>query len=198
MNGFLSYLQSNWLELSGVSTGIICVWLNTRQNVWGFFWGLISVGLYTVIFWEARLYGDMGLQIVFALLSIYGLYQWLYGGVGHTQLHVRKLPRHFIGWLLALTLGGTALLNWVLSRLTDASLPLLDSFTTTVSLIAQWMLGRKFIENWYLWLFVDLIYVGIYVYKNLYWTAFLYGVYLILCVMGYRDWKKDLSPVSLT
>lgn len=193
MEVILAYLKTNWLELAGLITGVICVWYNTRQNVWGFFWGIISVVIYAVIFWEARLYGDMGLQIVFALLSVYGLYQWLYGGAGHRQLNVQQFPRRLIGWIVIVAVGGTTFLNWILSRFTDASIPLVDSFTTTISLIAQWMLGKKFIENWWLWLFVDGIYVFVYAYKSLYWTVLLYTIYLALCVVGYKDWKKDLA-----
>ncbi|MFT4032629.1 MAG: nicotinamide riboside transporter PnuC [Siphonobacter sp.] len=191
MENFLQYLKNNWLEVSGVLTGIICVWYNTQQNVWGWFWGIISVTIYIFIFWEAKLYADMGLQVVFALLSIYGLFQWLYGGKEHTPLRVSQLPRYLIGWLVGIGLGGTALVSWLLNRYTDASLPIVDSFTTAVSLIAQWMLGRKYLENWYLWFFVDVIYVGIYSYKMLFGTSFLYAVYLVLCIKGYRDWKQE-------
>ena len=191
MDVFWTYLKTNALELSGVITGMVCVWYNTRQNVWGWFWSIVSVTIYAVIFLEAKLYADMGLQVIFGLLSVYGLWQWLYGGKGRTVLPVSRVPSRWIPGLVGLCVAGTGSLSWVLHRFTDASIPLVDSFTTAVSLIAQWMLGRKYLENWILWIGVDVIYVGMYIYKNLYWTAFLYVVYLGLSVYGYRDWGKS-------
>lgn len=188
-----AYVRQNWLELAGVATGIVCVWYNTRQNVLGWVWGMVNVVIYAYIFFNAKLYADTGLQVVFFVLSGYGLYQWVFGGENQQPLPVSRLPRRFLVPAL-LTFGLTwAGLAWGLSRFTDASLPVVDSATTVVSLIAQWMLARKYLENWLLWLGADVVYVGMYAYKELYWTSLLYFVFLGLAVKGYLAWRRSLS-----
>lgn len=190
-----AYLERNWLELAGVATGIVCVYYNARQNVWGWVWSLVSVGIYFVIFLRTKLYADAGLQVFFFVVSGYGIYEWRFGGENRTVLPVSRFPTKFI---LPTLLAGLAFwvgLSWVLHRYTDAALPYLDSALTTVSLVAQWMLARKYLENWLLWIGADVVYVGMYAFKDLYWTAFLYFVYLGLATMGYLAWRRNLSEL---
>jgi nicotinamide mononucleotide transporter len=176
-----------------VAFGVLAVWLTVRQNIWCWPTGLVNVGLYIFVFGQARLYADMGLQVVYVILCLYGWYEWLHGGEDRGVLRVSRSPRL---QLMALGLGGvafaTGLGTW-LARHTDAAIPAWDASTTSFSLVAQYLQTRKRIENWILWIAVDVVYVGMYVYKQLYPTAGLYAVFLVLAVLGLRQWRGTLA-----
>lgn len=187
---------SSCLEAIAVTFGIVSVYLSTRQNIWSWPTALINVSLFSALFLESGLYSDTGLQVVYFVLSIYGWYEWLYGGAGHTAIAVSRTTRKT--WL---TLGGIAVVTWVVlgtitSRLPGTALPYVDAGTTTVSLIAQWMMTRKLIENWLIWIAVDVVYVGMFIFKGLYLTAFNYGIYLALAVLGYIAWRRSFAAIN--
>jgi nicotinamide mononucleotide transporter len=184
------------LEIIAALLGALSVYLSVRQNIWSWPTGIVNVCIYSVVFYDAKLYADMGLQVIYAALSIYGWYEWLYGGANRTELHVtRTSPR--LGVLLSLlALAGTAALGLLLRTTTDAALPFLDSFLSSTSLVAQWMMTRKKLENWLVWIFVDVLYVGMFVYKGLHVTAVLYAVFLVLAVRGYIDWRRSMRELS--
>ncbi len=181
------------LEILGFITGAICVYLNTRQNVFGWFFGIVNAVLYFAVFWQARLYADMGLQGYYFFTSMYGWWMWLYGGKSHDGVQVSEMPVRFyaiFGLIFVLT---TLFWGFLLGRFTDASFSYMDSALTIASLIAQWMMARKYLENWLIWIVADALYVGMYFYKDLHLTAILYAVFLVLAVMGYMQWRKDLQ-----
>lgn len=182
----------NPYEAVGVAFGIAAVYLTVRENVWCWPLGLVNVGLFVLVFAQARLYADMGLQVVYIGLCLYGWYEWLHGGTNRGALAVSRAPRKTIGLLALFGTAGAGLLGLALARHTDASLPFWDSSTTSFSLVAQLMQTRKWLENWIVWIVVDVVYVGIYVYKSLYLTAGLYAVFLVLAVLGLRQWEQSL------
>ena len=181
----------NLLEAIAAVIGALSVYLGTRQHIAYWPTAIVNVGLYTYVFWRAGLYADAGLQVVYLVLSIYGWYEWLHGGANRAELRVsRATPRT---WLIVLPIAIVfwyALARYVASR-PGVSLPYLDAGLTTVSLVAQWMTTRKILENWILWIVVDLVYVPVYVYKDLPVTAVLYAVFLALAVLGYREWRRS-------
>lgn len=178
-------------EILAALFGIVSVYLSTRENIWSWPTAIVNVGLYTLVFFEQRLYADMGLQVIYLALSIYGWYQWLYGGANHSALRVTRVTPRLLGLLVVIDLAAWLLLSWMLRSYTNASLPWLDSFLTTTSLVAQWMMTRKILENWTIWILVDVVYVPMFIYKELYPTAVLYGIFLVLAVLGHRDWKRS-------
>ncbi|NUP72136.1 MAG: nicotinamide mononucleotide transporter [Gemmatimonadaceae bacterium] len=187
------------LELAAALTGAISVWLSVRQNIWSWPTAIVNVVLYTVVFWDAKLYADMGLQVIYAVLSLYGWYQWLYGGAGRTELRVTRTPPRVAAILTLIAAAGSALLGTLLRHTTDAALPFMDSFLSSTSLVAQWMMTKKLLENWLVWIAVDVLYVGMFLFKGLYLTAGLYAVFLGLAVRGYLDWRRSmLVPVSVS
>lgn len=185
------------LEWAAALTGFVSVWLTVRQNIWCWPTGLVNVALSALVFWQARLYADAGLQVFYAGASVYGWWAWLHGGQAGGQLIVTRAPR---AWLLGLLTVGTGFgftLGLLLHAWTDASLPWLDSALTALSLVAQVLMTRKWIENWPLWIAVDVVYVGMYVYKGLYPMALLYAVFLGLAVEGLREWRAALARPAL-
>ena len=191
----MEYLPLNLYELIGFVTTLLCVWLSAREIVWGFPVAIVASAFYGVVFYQTRLYSDAGLQVIYIILSFYAWYQWLYGGKNKRELPISRLPRQLIPLLSAIGLMTAGTLGYLSHQFTDASLPYLDAGTTATSLVAQWMLAKKYLENWLVWIAVDLVYIGMYFYKGLYPTALLYLLITLLAVMGYRHWQKALQLV---
>ncbi len=183
------------LETLSFVTGLICVWLAVRQNVWNFPVGLVNVATFCVVFFQARLYADAALQVVYFVLAVIGWYLWLYGGADKTRLKVsRATHRELLGAIAA-----AGLLTIILSQLLErvgGSATHVDALTTSLSLCAQWLLNRKLLENWVIWLVTDTIYVPLYIYKQLYLTAGLYVVFLGLAIAGFFEWRRSLLADS--
>jgi nicotinamide mononucleotide transporter len=180
------------LDFVAALTGVIGVWLSTREHVWNWPVGLVNVALYAVIFYRVRLYADMGLQVIYFILCAYGWWAWLHGGADRGALHVSRVSRRLALLLLVLGVGFAVLLGAVLHYGTDASYPWLDSALASGSLVAQYMLTRKQLENWAVWIVVDAIYVALYVAKGLPLTAVLYAIFLALAVLGLREWRRSM------
>jgi nicotinamide mononucleotide transporter len=185
----------NWLyhqtllEIVGVITGLLCVYLAAKNNIWNWPFAIVSVVIYVFIFYNAHLFADMGLQVYFLLVNIYGWWYW-----GHKSQAEKPLVKRITQKEIWLSAGAIAVFTFVLGSLlnyTTASFPYLDSFCAACSLVAQIFLARKVLENWLIWIFVDIIYVGVYVFKHLQPTALMYAVYVAIALMGYIDWRKN-------
>jgi nicotinamide mononucleotide transporter len=188
----MTFVRANGLELLAVAWGVLTVWLTVKQNIWCWPVGSASNALFTVIFFQEKLYADMALQVIYIGLNFYGWYEWLYGGRGRTPLPVQRTPRR-MRWLLGgLAAAGIAGLSYALRTYTDASLPFWDATTTVLSLAAQYMLAKKWIENWGVWITVNVLYIGIYAVKGLYFTSAQQVVFICLSVLGFAAWRKEL------
>ena len=186
------WLGNNWLEVLAAAFGIWSVWLSTRQHLWAWPTAIVNVVLYAVVFRAAKLYADMGLQVVYAVLSAYGWYHWKHGGAHDSTLPVARASRR--EWLVLTALAAVAAtgLARLLANTTDAALPAMDATLSVVSLAAQYMMTRKLIENWLVWIALDVVYIGMFEYKQLHVTAALYAVWLVLAVLGWRSWRESL------
>jgi len=183
----------NWLELVAALLGVASVWMVVRRQIWAFPIGIVMVSLYAIVFYQAKFYADMALQGIYVVMQLQGWYIWSRSDrAADDRILVRRLtPGH---WLLTavLTLAGTLAAGYFLQQHTDASLPYIDAFTTSVSLLAQWWMNTKYLENWLLWIAVDVVYLFQYSYKELYLTTGLYAVFLLLAIMGYREWREKI------
>ena len=183
-----NYLAEHGLEIVGTVTTILGIWLTTRRVLLCWPVVLLADVLYLVVFYRARLFSDALLQIFFVVFTLYGWWHWWRG--------VREVvPLPLRGWLAGLAAGavGSFLLGWLMVRI-GAALPHLDAALTSYSLVASWWQARKHIASWWLWIAVDLIYIGEYIYKDLNTTAALYAVLVGLAVLGLRDWRR--APVT--
>lgn len=185
--------QVSLLEFTGTVFGIAGVWLTVKKNRLCFPIGIVNVSLYAWLFFQSRLYADALLQIVYIILLVYGWVEWTQGKNSDEQLSVTKTSGKKSIFLFFIGLIGTVSIGTFFRYTTDASLPYVDSLTTSMSLIAQWLVAKKKIENWLWWIVADVIYVSMYVYKHLYLTSFLYFIFIVLAVVGWRQWKKDLQ-----
>lgn len=151
------------------------------------------VVLYIFIFYQVKLYSDLILQVVYVVLQFYGWYNWLHGGKENSLLNVTKLPsKNLVFWVF---LGVIITFGWgyVMDNYTDAAVPYWDGFIAVMSLIAQWLLAKKKLDSWFFWIAVDIVAIGVYFHKHLYFTTGLYSLFLFLAVLGFREWKKSFE-----
>lgn len=187
----LNWLSANWVELFGVLTGAGAVFFLARdKGVVGWILGIINSVFFLVLFFGANLYADVTLNGYYFITCLLGLFWWLRGGKNNKPLPISHLD--LPGWVKwgGIWIVGTLVMGFVLDTYTAADIAYLDSFTTVGSLIGQYLLARKVFDNWYIWIFVDVLDIFIYGYKGLYMVVGLTVLYMALCVMGLHHWKK--------
>ncbi len=189
--GWQQWLPTSLTEMLGFVTGAATVWLLTKENIWNWPIGVASAVFYLILFWHSRLFADSSLQIFYVVTGFVGWYWWLHGGEKKQQLRVQRTS-----WKLAIALAlawalGTAGMRRYLISVNDSA-PFWDALTTVGSLVAQLMLTRKLLENWLIWMAVDVVYVGLYSYRHLFLTAVLYAIFFAMCVVGWRDWRSSV------
>lgn len=184
--------EQSLIEIFGVITGLICVYLAAINHIFNWAIGIVNLILYGIIFYNSHLYADMILQFYFLITSIYGWYYWLKKDKNENKTkitNIKKIEIAYSGFFITIF---TCSLGIILDRYTNAAFPYIDSFCTSLSFVGQYFLARKVIENWLIWLFVDIIYVIIYFVKHLELTSIMYIIYMVIVIKGYFDWKKQL------
>ncbi|MEP7264103.1 MAG: nicotinamide riboside transporter PnuC [Bacteroidota bacterium] len=185
----------NELEVAGFLFGVAGVVLTLKENVWCFPVGLINVAVSLFLFYNQKLYADAIQQSVYIILLTYGWFGWLHGEKKNV-LQISKSTSSLLISCLFIWMTGTFILGYLLQNYTDASTPWPDSAATILSFIAQWMIAKKKLENWLLWIVVNISYIAIYVYKDLLLYAVLFFVYLILALAGFYAWKKEMKTYA--
>lgn len=193
MSTLAVYLGAHWQELAGWTTTLIGIWLTTRRNLWCWPITLAADVLYLVVFYQAKLLSDALLQVFFVFFTLYGWWHWWRGVQQEGEVRVERLPALKAAIALAAGIAGTFILGAIAKRL-HAALPYLDASLASFSLVASWWQARKHIANWWLWIVVDVLYIGEYIYKDLWPTAILYAVLVALAVLGLREWRR--APVE--
>jgi nicotinamide mononucleotide transporter len=183
-----------WLELIAVVLSVAMVWCNLRVDPTGWPLAIVASALYAVLFASSRLYGEASLQLLFITVSCWGWWQWLRGrGRDGELLRVHRMSRWQQAGMTALTLLAWPLLAALLANHTDTDVPFLDALPTAGSVAGQFLLGRKLIENWLVWLAVNVFSVGLFAYKQLWLTAALYALFAALSVVGWLAWRGRLA-----
>jgi nicotinamide mononucleotide transporter len=195
MELIIKWLSGNYIELLGAILGIVYIFFSIRQSILTWPVGLLTSVLYVWIFFVSKLYADMGLQLYYVVISIYGWYEWLFGkktGNKSEPLRVSRLSLRLGAILLVVSMILFGIIWFILKQYTDSTVPVADSLATALSIVATWMLARKILEHWLVWVFVDLFSAGLFCYKDLHPTVVLFAVYTVMAVVGYREWKKEL------
>ncbi len=198
LDAALAPMGSSALELVGFVFGVIAVWLMTRQHIAAWPVGIVNVALYAVLFTRAGLYSDAGLQVVYVGLSAYGWWRWTRGDASSADrsLPVTRTPPREAALAAAVALLAWIMMALITTRIPGTSLPWLDSALVAGSLVTQWLAARKRLENWLCWIVLDVVYVGLFAYKQLYLTALLYAVFVVLAVRGHVAWSRTVRPSS--
>ncbi|WP_319502463.1 nicotinamide riboside transporter PnuC [uncultured Draconibacterium sp.] len=193
----LEWLLGNYVEILGAILGLAYIFFSIKQHILTWPTGLLTSALYVLVFFNARLYADMGLQAYYVIISIYGWYFWLSGKKQNEKKVAVKTTRKILWLKLAVvSIALYALILFILRNYTNSDVPHMDSVTTALSIVATWMLARKYIEHWLLWIFIDAFSAGLYVYKGLWATVILFIVYTVMALLGYIEWKKDLNSIE--
>jgi len=183
------------IEVVAVIAGFLCVYFTIKENIWCWPTGLLQVTLYIFVFYQAKLYSDVILHVIYVAMNIYGWYFWLHGGRLRKEARITRLLPAWLAACIAGSVAGTLLLGWFMASRTDAALPYADAFTTVFSLTAQWLLSRKKLENWYFWIAVDVVAIGVYFTKDLYLTGVLYIAFLIMATVGLLRWRSSFAAL---
>ncbi|MGQ8336668.1 nicotinamide riboside transporter PnuC [Sunxiuqinia sp. A32] len=190
---YLSWIAENYIELAGTVLGLVYIFLSIRQSIYTWPVGLLTSALYVYVFLSAKFYADMLLQVYYVGISIYGWYHWLKGSYAQNseQIPVGKMPKKYYLPVGIVSILLVLLFIFGLKNYTDSPVPVGDSITTAFSIVATWMLARKYLEHWVIWIFVDFMSTVLYAWKELWPTVFLFVVYTIMAVLGYFSWKRD-------
>lgn len=184
---------TTWLEVTAFVLALIMVGCNIREVHWGWPLAIVSSLMYFALFWRSKLYGDAVLQVFFAVVACWGWFQWLRGvRADGSTLKVSAMTRHGLAGVVILCAVLWPLTGLFLKTYTDTDVPWWDAFPTAVSVVAQFLLGRKLIENWLMWIVVNVVSVGLFAFKGLWLTALLYLIFIGLSVVGLRAWQRKL------
>jgi nicotinamide mononucleotide transporter len=201
-----TWLFLHWIEIAGTLFAFIYLYFSINEKIWLWPTGFIASFFYLAVFFNSRLYADMGLQLYYLVVSVFGWYNWL--GKRRNSVLETHLPTSSLSLLEWIPLLSTIVILNITLYLALASLPemiglppsdmpALDAFTTAASIVATWMLARKILENWLIWIIVDAVSFGMYLYKELYVTSFLFIIYTVMAVIGYFHWKKTMQPLVM-
>lgn len=182
----------SWLEIIGVLTALIYVVLAAKGNKWCFLFGLISAIIYVYLSVVLKFYFDTAINIYYIIMSFYGWFSWGRKKSSTNFIPLQLKKKHFLAYLISGFII-TLVLAFIVDQLSDAALPYFDAFTTIFAIIATYMVVKKWIENWLIWVVVDAVAAGMYWHKELYLTSLLFIVYTIISVVGYQKWKNQLA-----
>ena len=195
-------MEMNFLEIFGTIVGLFYLWFEYKASIYLWIAGIIMPAIYIFVYYDAGLYADFGINIYYLIAAVYGWFFWMWGRrkkeAAQDADATKELPivhtpiRYYFPLLLVFSLSFVGIAQ-ILIRFTDSNVPWLDSFTTALSIIGMWMLARKYVEQWFAWIAVDIVCCGLYIYKDLYFTSVLYGLYSIIAIFGYFKWKKLMN-----
>lgn len=185
----IEWLSAHWTEVLGFATGALCVVLAGLRNVWSYPIGIANNLVFIGLFASTGLYAAAGLQLVYLAFGVHGWVHWV-RGVERDRGYVSRTPARQWPWLVAAAAGGTAAVWWVLTSFTDSQFALADAATTSASLVAQYLLNRKRIENWFVWIAVDVAFAALAFAAGLWITAVLYLLFIGICAASWRAWRR--------
>lgn len=185
----LDWLIAEWQQVLGFVTGAVCVLLAGLRNVWTYPIGIANNVVLFVVFLGAGVYAAAGLQAIYLVMGVHGWWRWT-RGEEQSRTYIASTPRRAVPWLVLAGIAGAAVLVWVLTSFTDSEVAVADALTTSASLVAQYMLNRKWIQNWFVWIGVDVVIIGISIVTGLWVIAALYLLFIGLCVFGFTSWRR--------
>lgn len=187
-----------YLDIITTVLGLVYIYLEYRAHIALWIVGIIMPALDVILYWQSGLYGDAGMAVYYTLAALYGFAVWKFGRKRNQrtgeEMPITHMPSRLYLSAAVFMVVAWLVIYYVLVRFTDSDVPILDSFTNAVSFVALWALARKYVEQWLFWIVVDIICTGLYIYKGIPFKAGLYGLYVIIAIMGYRKWKMGASP----
>lgn len=186
----------NWLDILGTIIGLVYIYQEYKASIWLWVTGIVMPITYMFVYLEAGLYADFGMQVYYALAAIYGLLVWKFGkkrGQRTATMPITRVKKSLLLPSLLLFLAAWGGIYLTLTSFTNSTVPILDSFGNALSIIGLWWLARKYVEQWLVWIVVDVELAALYIYKDIPFTAGLYFLYAVIAIAGYRKWKKTMQ-----
>ena len=191
--------MEQYIEILGTIVGLIYLWQEYRASIYLWITSIIMPAIYLYVYYQAGLYADFGINIYYLVIALYGWLAWRYNfslrgkRADSNELSISHINRLTFLRLFLLFLAAWAVISYILTHFTNSTVPFTDAFTTALSIVGMYMLARKYIEQWWVWLVVDVVSSALYIYKELYFTAVLYALYAIIAIFGYRKWKQLMN-----
>ena len=191
--------MEQYIEILGTAVGLIYLWQEYRASIYLWITSIIMPAIYLYVYYQAGLYADFGINIYYLVIALYGWLAWRYNfslrgkRKESKELSISHIRQGGIIRLAILFLAAWAIISYILIHYTNSTVPFTDAFTTALSIVGMYMLARKYIEQWWVWLVVDITSCALYIYKELYFTAALYALYAIIAIFGYRKWKQLMN-----
>lgn len=188
----MDFLQTYWLDMLTTILGLIYIWLEYRASIALWFVGVVMPALDVILYWNHGLYGDAGMAVYYTLAALYGFYIWKFKKTRKSKqsLPIIHMPRRFYLPTAIFFFAAWGVTYYVLTHWTNSTVPVLDSFTNALSFVGMWALARKYLEQWFFWIAVDVVCCLLYVEKGIPFKAGLYGLYVVIAIAGYYKWKK--------
>ena len=192
----MSFLASHWLDITTTALGLAYILLEYKASVWMWVVGFVMQSLGIVLYYQKGLYADCGMEFYYLAMTVYGFVAWMRHKQKTADLPIRHMPKNMaVVWVVA-GLAIWVLIYFVLSRFTNSNVPVADAFTTALSIVGIWALARKYLEQWFVWIVVDIVTSALYFYKDIPFKASLYALYVVIAVFGYFKWRKMMEPVA--
>ena len=187
------FISAHWLDITTTILGLLYIWFEYRASAWLWAVGFLMQALGIVLYYQKGLYADCGMEFYYLLMTFYGYWKWVRGAASQQALPITHFPKRFILPWSALTLFIWGIIYWLLITFTNSNVPLIDSFTTALSIVGVWALAHKYLEQWFVWIVVDIVTCGLYFYKDIPFKGSLYALYVIIAIFGYRKWKQMID-----
>ena len=186
----ITFFAEHWLDIVTTVLGLAYILLEYKASVWMWAVGFVMQALGIVLYYDKGLYADCGMEFYYLSMTVYGYWRWIHGTSKKEPLPIRHFPKSMVlPWLLFIACVW-AIIYWILVTFTNSNVPLADSFTTALSIVGIWALAHKYLEQWFIWIAVDIVTCVLYFYKDIPFKASLYGLYVVIAVMGYLKWRK--------
>ena len=189
----LEFFSAHWLDIVTTVLGLAYILLEYKASVWMWLVGFLMQALGIVLYYQKGLYADCGMEFYYLAMTVYGYWRWVHGSTEMQNLPIRHFPRRLVLPWLAVIAAVWALIYWLLVTFTNSNVPLADSFTTALSIVGIWALAHKYLEQWFIWIAVDVVTCILYFYKDIPFKASLYALYVIIAIFGYFKWRKMVA-----
>ena len=192
----ITFLAEHWLDITTTILGLAYILFEYKASVWMWAVGFLMQSLGIVLYYQKGLYADCGMEFYYLAMTVYGWWRWLHGSVKRQSLPVRHFPQRLVGYWLLVIGAVWAAIYWLLVTFTNSNVPLADSFTTALSIVGIWALAHKYLEQWFIWIAVDVVTCVLYFYKDIPFKASLYALYVIIAIAGYFKWQKMMAKTA--
>ena len=191
------FISAHWLDITTTLLGLLYILFEYRASVWLWFVGFLMQALGIVLYYQKGLYADCGMEFYYLSMTVYGYWKWVHGSAKKKELPITRFPRRLIIPWLAVILAIWGIIYWLLITFTNSNVPAADSFTTALSIVGIWALAHKYLEQWFIWIAVDVVTCVLYYYKDIPFKAGLYALYVVIAIFGYKKWKRmtDNRPI---